>query len=437
MKKRVVSLRLFLLVCCALLAGCSSEGTNNSTQEEHIAGETNQETINLRVAWWGGQERHDRTLEAIELFEEKYPHINIEPEFTGWDGYWEKLNTQAAGNNLPDVINMSDVKLNEFNSRGLLADLTPFIDERVINFDKVDEIYQNINSIDGKNLGVVLGTGANGLIMNQDLLDKHGVSLEPGYTYDDLRTAMQQIKDSEGENFYGFDFANAELEIFLIYARQHGEALFNHDGTGLGFQDKTLIDFFTFIQNMVKDGIAPSHDITMEYIEGGQSMVGEGSAALAMAASNQLIGVSQQTEDKLVLNVLPSLEKGVPGNWIRQTMSFSVYEHSKHKEEAAMFIDFITNDIEANEILMADRGVPISSEVREHLATIVDESVKETFDFLDLVVDFSREADPLPPAGESEVRGSFVRIVEQIKYDRITPEEAAHEFRKEAESILE
>ena len=38
------------------------------------------EPIELRVAWWGSQNRHDRTLEAIKLFEEMYPHITVLPE---------------------------------------------------------------------------------------------------------------------------------------------------------------------------------------------------------------------------------------------------------------------------------------------------------------------------------------------------------------------
>ena len=61
------------------------------------------ETIELRVAWWGSQDRHNRTLGAIELFEKKYPDIRVEAEFSSWNGYWERIAAQAAGGNLPDV----------------------------------------------------------------------------------------------------------------------------------------------------------------------------------------------------------------------------------------------------------------------------------------------------------------------------------------------
>jgi multiple sugar transport system substrate-binding protein len=63
-----------------------------------------QQPINLRVAWWGSQTRHNQTLEVIKLFEKRYPNIKITPEYTSWSDYWTKLNTQAAAQNLPDVI---------------------------------------------------------------------------------------------------------------------------------------------------------------------------------------------------------------------------------------------------------------------------------------------------------------------------------------------
>ncbi|WP_157800998.1 hypothetical protein [Bacillus solitudinis] len=49
-----------------------------------------------------------------------------------------------------------------------------------------------------------------------------------------------------------------------------------------------------------------------------------------------------------------------------------------------------------------------------------------------MVEDYTSPTDTL----ESEVRSSFLRLVELIKYDRISPEDAAKQFREEAEAIL-
>ncbi|MDQ0253201.1 multiple sugar transport system substrate-binding protein [Evansella vedderi] len=436
-----------MLVFIFALVGCSNNSDetssptendeNDSTEETGTGTDAGPEDVTIRVAWWGGQERHDRTLEVIELFEAEYPHITVEPEYTGWDGYWERLSTQAAGSNLPDVINMDNSRLNEYYANNLLVDLTPFIEEGLINLDDVDDVYQDINVFGDEVIAISLGANALGISFNRDMAEEYGITFEPGYTYEDLYDMMLEIKEAKGdEEFFGFDLANAEYEMFFTYARQHGQSVYNAEGNGLGFEEQTLVDFFTWVQTMVKDGAAPSHDITMEYIDGGNSMLQEGSAFAQMAASNQIIGHAAGTDYELGLNILPTLEGGEHGNWIRPSMSFSISSHAQEKEAAALFIDFFTNSLEANEILMADRGVPVSQAVRDHLAPLVDGPVLETFEFLELVAEYSREADPLSPPGETEVRGSFLRVVEMLKYDRLTPEEAAQQFIQEASAVL-
>ncbi|GAF64166.1 ABC transporter substrate-binding protein [Bacillus sp. TS-2] len=422
---------VFITALTLTIVGCSSGDTDNETREEASGDQTV-----LRVAWWGGQERHDMTLQAIDLFEEKNPDIKVEPEFTSWDGYWERLNTQAAGSNLPDVINMDNSKLNEYHSRGLLLDLSELISAGNIDLENVDDIYQEINEAGDEVLAVAIGANALASLVNEDVMEDHGIQLEPGYTYEELQEAMLEMKEGNDDFFYGFDFANSEFELFTLFARQNQQSVFNEDGTDIGFTEDTLVEYFDFVQTMVNSEASPSHDITMDYVDGGNSMIGEGSAAIQIGASNQIIGQSQSTEHTLGLNLLPSLANGEDANWIRPSMSFAISTNSEKQEAAATFIDFFTNDLDANEILMAERGVPISSEVRSHLEGLVDEPTRKTFEFLEMIADYSSPADPLSPAGETEVRGSFLRIIELVKYDRITPEEAASQFIAEVSSIL-
>lgn len=436
MKKRLLFLLLstiFLLTACGGSEGETTSKDGASQTEEDSGGETV-----IRVAWWGNQERHDMTLEAIKLFEELNPGIKVQPEYTGWDGYWERLNTQAAGSNLPDVIAMDNAYLNEYNNNDLLVDLAPLINDGEIDLSDVDDVYQEINHDGDRVLAVSLGANALALVYNEDLLAEHGFELEPGFTYDDLyeiNLAIKEAVEAEGGEYFGYDFANAEYELFNNYARQHDMSFYNEEGNGLGFDKEVLVSYFEWVQKMVEDGAAPSHDLMMSYIEGGNSMVQEGTSVVQTAASNQLIGISQGTDYELDLTILPALD-GVHANYIRPSMSFSITEHSEHQEAAAKFIDFFTNNLEANEILQAERGVPISSVVREHLSDKVTDSVEKTFAYLEVVAEYAKEADPLSPPGETEVRGAFDRILESLKYSQLTPEEAADQFMNEAINIL-
>lgn len=73
----------FLLACACLTAAQAAE---------------------IRISWWGGNSRHQATLEAIKLFEETYPDIKVKAEYAGWEGYLSRLTVQIAGGNEPDVI---------------------------------------------------------------------------------------------------------------------------------------------------------------------------------------------------------------------------------------------------------------------------------------------------------------------------------------------
>ena len=53
----------------------------------------------------------------------------------------------------------------------------------------------------------------------------------------------------------------------------------------------------------------------------------------------------------------------------------------KTPDEGAKFIDYFTNSLEANDVLAAERGVPVSSAVREHMLPNLDPVGKETFQF--------------------------------------------------------
>ncbi|PYM16280.1 MAG: sugar ABC transporter substrate-binding protein, partial [Candidatus Rokuibacteriota bacterium] len=94
-------------------------------------------------------------------------------------------------------------------------------------------------------------------------------------------------------------------------------------------------------------------------------------AAMAYMWSNQVVAVWKAAggdERNLALLPLPRVAGGKAANYLKPSMFFSVTSQARHPKEAAMFIDFFTNSIEANELLMAERGVPISSKVRQALA---------------------------------------------------------------------
>jgi len=431
----VLLLLIFAVIGCS--SGASNEGSSPSSNGVQV-NENGEEIIELRFAWWGTQVRHDRTQEVIKLFEEQNPNIKIKVEFTGWDGYWEKLATQAAGQNLPDLIQISYAYLAEYVDRGLIGDLTPYVENGVINTEHIDDLYLDVGKIDDKLYAVNLGANAFTIVYDPAMFQEAGIQEpQPGYTYEDLANMAREIQTKLPDVDYGvspFD----HIDAFKHYLRQHGEWLYNEDNTALGYDDDQItIDFFSYWTELLDDGVAAPQDVVASVQSVEDELIVHGKSPLFATNSNSLVGLMTSANRPLKLMIYPTLPGGEDAHFIAPSQYISMTSNSKHPEAAAKFIDFLTNDVEANDILLAERGVPISSEIRDHLYPKLDEATKETFTYLELVQEHSQPVDIIDPPGGGEIRELFDRIAEAVNFGELSPEEAAEQFRKEADAILQ
>ena len=101
-----------------------------------------------------------------------------------------------------------------------------------------------------------------------------------------------------------------------------------------------------------------------------------------------------------------------------------------------MFIDFFTNSVEANEILLAERGVPISTVVAEAIKPDMSKAAAAPFDFLaSIEVSAIRPPDP---AKHNEIQTNIYvpLVLDPLMYGQITPQEAAAIFMEQANPVL-
>ena len=91
-------------------------GACGKTEEK--ATTSSDDKIVLRVSWWGGEDRHKKTVEALKLFEQKYPNITVKAEYGGWQGWQEKITTQMAGGMAADLMQINWNWINIFSKDG-------------------------------------------------------------------------------------------------------------------------------------------------------------------------------------------------------------------------------------------------------------------------------------------------------------------------------
>ena len=113
MMKRITAAVLAAAMAASLTA-CGGNGAKETTQAAQTSQEAatvaggasttdGKEPVTLRFSWWGGETRHKATMAAVEAFEQEYPWVTVECEYSSWDGWTDKVATQLAGGTAPDL----------------------------------------------------------------------------------------------------------------------------------------------------------------------------------------------------------------------------------------------------------------------------------------------------------------------------------------------
>jgi len=369
----------------------------------------------IRFAWWGNPTRDERTNNVAQLFMSKNPGVTVETEPTNWDGYWQKLNTQAAAGSLPDVMQQDVNYIKQYNDRNQLVDLNTY-SQKGLDLSQWPDSGLSAGRLDGKLVGLVLGTNAPGMEIDPAVLQKAGITYDDTkWTWADVEQMALQIYQKTGVQtmYLANDMA------FEFICRQFGTGLYSADGKSMGYTNNpqayaAIKNLFDIDLRLKAAGALYDPDdafilgLSMEEIP-----LSLGKTWNNYNWSNQHIGMQNAAKRPLEYVMTPTVNgnKAPFGTYYRASMYISMLASSANKDLAAKFINFFVNDLDANRILLAERGVPIPANVRNDLYGRVDAANKYLFDFITKVSPYVSPSDPPypPSAGEaSDVRRPFV-----------------------------
>lgn len=429
-------MRKFGLSLVSLLLLLSFTACSTSSEEDtEGSGVNGNKKVTLRVAWWGGQPRHDYTMKVIEMYEKKNPNVKIVAEYANWDDYWKKLAPMAAASQLPDVIQMDTAYLFQYGKKDLLEDLTPYLEDGTIGTSSIDEYAISGGLMAKKLYGFTLGSNVLTVITNDDMLEETGIKVEDeNWTWNEFEKIALDIQKGTGE--YGTNGMNPAHVFFPYYLRTQGERFYNEDGTGLGYSDDQLfIDYFKRQLRLVDANAFPTPDVEAHVKGLEDEFIVTGDSAMTWNWSNQFSAFAGSAQSSLSLNLPPEQAKE-KALFLRPSMFFSIPKSSKQKEEAAKFIDFFVNNVEANKLIKGDRGVPVSSKVVKAIKPELAEEETKIFDYVEKASRNVSVSDPPDPLGSAQVMKLLQDVSEQILFKKITPEDGARFIREQAERIL-
>ncbi|MEV4990418.1 ABC transporter substrate-binding protein [Pseudarthrobacter sp. LMD1-1-1.1] len=409
----------------AVTAGCSSPSSNKAGDGP----------VEIRFSWWGNAGRADLTNKAIAEFEAANPTIKVKPEYGDIGGYFDKLATQMAANDAPDVITMGGAYPAEYANRGALLDLSKV--EGSLDLSKLDQGARENGQVKGKQYGVSTGANALAIVVNPAVFTAAGVPMpdDSTWSWDDFARIAGDITAKSPKGTYGTAtvLTHDSLDAF---ARQRGESLYTQDGQ-LGLGKETVRDYFDYSLKLSESGAAPSASETVEKLNVSteQTLMGMGKAGMMLTWSNSLTALSKASGADLKLLKLPG-EKPTPGIWLQSSQFYTISARSKHTDAAAKLVDFLVNNQAAARIIQSDRGIPGNADMRAAIQDGLTPQGKVEAGYIDQIGKMDFAPTYIGPTGSTAVSEITARINTNVLFKRLTPEKAAEQWISESKAAI-
>jgi len=383
---------------------------------------------NLRFGWWGNVARDDRTNAVVRLFQQVNPGVRVEVEAgVAFAAYWDRLATQSAAGNLPDVIQQDVSYIKQFNNNGLLQDLNPYARAGgAIDLTNWSPGAVAAGRLGNSLAGLILATNAWGMIVDPAVLSRAGVEInDTTWTWADYeRIATQIYQRTQVQTIPPFNVR----QVIEHISRQFGSPCFAANDRELGITNNqnaynAVRDWMNTEMRLMTAGVL--YDVQDSWIQG-KAMAEEplplGKTWNQMNWSNQLVGFIDAARRDLNYIMYPQFtNKTANGTYYRASMFISITSRSQVKDLAAQFINFFVNDLSAGRILLVERGAPVASHIREDIYQVVTAGDRKVLDYLTRIEPYTSPADPAYPAGAGAVENPIMRnIMLEVLLGRIS-----------------
>ncbi len=425
-KKRALAAVAFATGAALALAGCAG-----GTTPEPAASFDPDEKVTLDFTWWGNDDRAERYQKLIDAFNEEYPNITINGQFTDFPSYWEKRQTEAAGGGLPDVWQFSDSYLRQYGEPGYVLDLNTVAD--YIDFSAFEDSLLGTGQLNGTQYSLPTGYSAWANFVNDDLIAANGLTApEGGTTFDEFYGWLADVTEQTGGAVYGGTDVTQRIQTFELALRAEGKNLYTADGE-LGFTEDELKAFWQSGQQL-RDGITIPQNKLEEISP--KSGFGANLTVSETSWSNFLGGYLADSGASSISLVAPPTAKVGSKDLYRQAgLQMAISADTEHPEAAALFLDFVVNSAAAGEIFGTTLGFPASSS--KLAGAVLEGADKQVADYLESVADRIGDAPPVPVVGYGALEQKFWDLGKALGLDALSVDDAVKQFFDEANVVLQ
>ena len=350
---------VFLLIAVMLFSACAPAATTQEpaamqpTSPEQPSGEK----VELTFSVWGDPEELAILQEIADDFTKENPNVNITVNVSDCDTYWDKLQTQLAAGTPPDVFAMDAPLYPDYQSRGVLLNIQPYIEKD--NFDLTDFYETSLicyNTADGY-YGLPRDIQPSVMYYNKDMFDEAGVPYpDDTWTWDTLTEMGQKLtKDRDGDGTTDefaiwADLWDMELYWASAIWQNEGEIL-NADYTKTLLGEPAAMGAWQYFYDLIfKYKIMPTPSVAEQFGDPFES----GNAAMT-PAGHWVVPLYSKVDFNWDVAPLP---KGIARASIVNSVGFVVAKDSKHPDESWAFLKHLIGPKGQTKVTSLGLGVP-------------------------------------------------------------------------------
>ncbi|HVE78826.1 MAG TPA: sugar ABC transporter substrate-binding protein [Gemmatimonadaceae bacterium] len=384
------------------------------------------------VRFWAMGREGEVVAELIPEFERRNPGVRVRVQQIPWTAAHEKLVTAVVGDATPDVAQLGNTWVPEFQALDAIEPL----DARVAASALVprDDFFSGIwdtNVIDGVTYGIPWYVDTRILFYRSDLLAAAGVRT-PIRSWEAWKDGMRAVQRSGGAR-WGILLPTNEYTPPIVIALQTGAQLVRDGGRAGAFRDPEFRRAFEFYISLYRDGLAPTisstqvANIFQQFADGEFAMyitgpwnVGEFDRRLPASMRGRWATMP-----------LPAPDGNFPGISSAGGSSLVLFKESRHQAEAWRLIEFLSEPAQQLRFARLTGDLPARRSAWQDSALIGDARLRSFYEQL-------QHVRPTPPIPEWEqISTKIMEYVEAAARGRLTTDRAVAALDADVDRMLQ
>lgn len=345
----VIALLLIIAMATAACGGNSDKeqaapsgsASPSASQMGSASPSADAEPAEILLGYYSDGKSDAKMKELIDKFTSQHPNITVKTQSAPYGQFFQKLDTQIAANEAPDVWLSDGVYVMKYAERGATRDLTEWIN-RDLNKDDYYGLDFNKDA-NGKYWGVPQGIQVGVLYYNKDLFDKAQVAYPTeDWTWEDLKAAAEKLTlDAGGKKAgeAGFDANNVSqfgLTFFSItegwfpVIKSYGGGVLDPTGKKAVIESAENKQAFEWITDGMKRGIF-TDPMDLKSFQSSMAVFPSSSAAMRIGIYARVLAANEAGLNYDV-TLLP---KGPSGNRVAPVIANSWVVNSRSNDAKA------------------------------------------------------------------------------------------------------